>query len=86
MDAMKRMIYALALLLTLNSALAGDWSLVRVPAPQNPQSLTALGFQLFERAGDYWIGSLPKGSPLPYGGQILDAYNSQGGEVYRLFL
>lgn len=82
---MKRLLIVVAILIPLAAALAADWNLVRVPAPQDPAQLEASGFELFHRAGDFWIGSLPRGVRLPSGGQIL-AYDRAGGEVFRLLL
>jgi hypothetical protein len=83
---MKYAIFIVALLVPLSLVCAGDWNLVRVSIPEDLTTLESAGFELFERGGDYWIGSLPEGSPLPPGGQILDAYLPEGGELYHLWL
>ncbi len=68
---MKRVLFALFLFFPLVFVTAADWNLVRVPAPDDPKELTAAGFSLFHRAGDYWIGGLREGATLPSGGMIL---------------
>jgi hypothetical protein len=81
---MKRLILIFALIFPLTIALAGDWMLVRVLAPQNPAQLENTGFTLFHRAGDYWIGSLPAGSALPMGGMVLQGYDPAAGDLYQM--
>ncbi|MCX6639142.1 MAG: M20/M25/M40 family metallo-hydrolase [bacterium] len=83
---MKRLLIVIAILIPLTLISAADWTLVRVPAPDNPTTLEQTGFQLYHRAGDYWIGSLPVGAALPAGAQVLSAYQPSGGEIYRLLL
>jgi len=82
---MKRLTWILAIIFPL-ALMAADWNLVRVPAPSDPAALEAAGFQLFHRAGDYWIGSLPQGAALPQGGQTLAGYQQDGGDLYRLLI
>jgi len=82
---MKRLTWILAIIFPL-ALVAADWNLVRVPAPSDPAALEAAGFQLFHRAGDYWIGSLPEGAPIPEGGQALTGYQPGGGDLYRLLI
>jgi hypothetical protein len=65
---------------------ATDWKLVKVPVPENVQELSDIGFLLFHRAGDYWIGGLAEGTDLPKGGEILEAYKPGSRELYRVLL
>jgi hypothetical protein len=83
---MKRLLCALVLLLPLTFVSASDWQLVRIPVPLDQAANPPEGFHLFHRAGDYWIGSLPTGAKLPPGGIVLDRFQPDGGEVFRLLL
>ncbi|MFH1862918.1 MAG: M28 family peptidase, partial [bacterium] len=83
---MRRQLWVFLLILPLTTALALDWNLVRIPAPENAVLQDVPDFKLFHRAGDFWIGSLPEGAILPEGGQILNGYDPQNGELFRLLL
>lgn len=84
--AIKRLLCAVLLVLPLNFAVAADWTLVRIPAPDDEKTLIGTGFQLFQRAGDRWIGAIAEPSKLPPGSLVLDAYSPGGGELFRLLL
>jgi hypothetical protein len=81
---MIRSIILLLIVLPLAFAAASDWDLVRVRAPNDPQTLTTTGFQLFHRAGDFWIGSAPKEANLPPGSQTLPGYEPDYGELFQV--
>jgi hypothetical protein len=81
---MKRLIFTLAVLFPLALSLAADWTLVRVPTPQDPTQLEAAGFTLFHRAGDFWIGSLPVAADLPSGSMTLKDYHPDRGDLYQM--
>ncbi len=83
---MRRWIGILAVVIPLVFSEAADWKLVKVPAVKNVQELSDIGFLLFHRAGDYWIGGLPDGAVLPEGSKFLNAYKPDSGELYRVLL
>jgi len=82
---MRRWLVLITLLLPLVLASAADWQLVRVPAPKNPQELFEAGFNLFHRAGEYWIGSLPVGVTLP-NAELFPVYTPENGDLFRLLV
>ncbi len=83
---MRRMLFIFILLFPISILFAAESNLVLVPAPDNYKTLTEVGFLLFHRAGDYWIGILPAEAPLPPGGRVLTDYDPQKGDIYRLIM
>lgn len=83
---MKKLLLVLILSIPLTTLYAEDVNLVRLLAPEDGALPPGTGFQLFHRAGDYWIGSMPVGVRIPAGGIALDRYNPDRGEIFRLLL
>ncbi|TKJ41086.1 hypothetical protein CEE37_05310 [candidate division LCP-89 bacterium B3_LCP] len=83
---MRRLLCLIAIVLPITILSASDWNLVTVPVPDDHKTLEASGFELFHRAGDFWIGSLPTGDSPPAGTRFLHGYDSRAGDLYRLLI
>jgi len=83
---MKILLAFAALILLAFPTIASNFNYVLVPVPDNTRILSDLGFQLFHRNGDFWIGSLPADVEIPVGGTILCEFDRSKGDLYLLKL
>ena len=71
-------------LLIASRAFTADLFLVKIPVPNKGVVTGVPDFNLFHRAGDYWIGSVPEGTTLPDKWENLGTIDQSKGELYRL--
>jgi len=79
----KLLTFGLLLFLTI-PLFAVDYNYVLIPAPSNLAIEEDIGFELYHRAGEYWVGRLPANTELPLGGKILCEFAPLQGDLYRI--
>lgn len=83
---MRHLISILSFMLIVQHLTAADWQLVRIPAPQDETTILPDSFELYHRAGDFWIGRVSKNISLPPGSFIYERFDPEAGEIFRLLL